>query len=148
MGLQLYYKTDDLLYECEDEGNVYKRVQLKKSIPYRKFFEYRAILFNTFDNRWIHSMQGFCKEIMCKDNCRKCTKLSSWKTVKNNLKYLINHSDVEGILTVKEMKLISPELENVDYREFLHSSLLTDFHFKLIDFMKECIKNNKDMIFG
>jgi len=148
MGLDLYYNTDKLLYECEEEGKVYERKCMKKGIHYGKFFEYRAILFNTFDNRWIHNMQGFCKEIMCYGDCNKCTKLSSWNTVKNNLKYLINHSDVEGKLTVNEMKLILPELEKVDFREFLHSSLLTDFHFRLIDFMKECIKANKDMIFG
>ena len=147
MGLNFCYDTDELLYEDEEEGKVYKHVTSKVKFGYIHFEMYRRELFGTFDDRNLNQMYGFCPEHFCNDLCETCKifhKLHNWDTVFNNLKYLIHHSDTEGLLTVDELKLIIPELKKVTSQI---SEVFFEKHVSLIKFMEECVGENKELIF-
>ena len=55
-----------------------------------------------------------------------------WKNVKDNIKYLLNHSDCEGILTPKECAKVAPRLRKLvshwteDDRDRISALILAD----------------------
>lgn len=126
----------------------YKNVNGEVCFGYGAFYNYRQALFNTFDDRNLNKMHGFCDESAfngCKEDCDKCGKTEPWDNVKNNLRLLINHSDCEGELTVEELILILPELEKATEKI---NSKFKEKHLQLIELVKIGIKNKENLLFG
>lgn len=144
MGLDFAYRSDILLYEDEEDGKVYDLVMADCWFGYIHFMHYREMLFKTFDDRNLNQMLGFCQDLKCDEDCNKCTKYDSWADIKNPLKYLIHHSDVDGEIEVSKLRLLIPALKEATPQ--IENRYLSK-HLKLIIFMEECIKNNKSLIF-
>ena len=98
---------------------------------YIGFNRFREILAKEI-NVDLKSMQGFNGQ-------------NSWDTVKDNIKPLLDHSDCDGELTVKECKMVAPRLKQL-IKKWPESYDKIQAH-KLINDMLNCVEKKVPLTF-
>jgi hypothetical protein len=102
----------------------------------------------------LQRMEGFCQEHWCKKECENCKKYKSlikWEKIDNNIKILLNHSDVEGKIVLSDLEKLLPQLKDIYNKATYYDSLYKKkFNRDLLNFInlvEKCIINKSDLIF-